>query len=120
MGLTLRWSREAKHCEEPKDCIREISLSWSYVVWKPGRWRDDAVQYPAPCEQAKTDLRKFGVQITDLRKIANAGLLSRAGNQSGISIHKDAAQLQFRKSLLRHLLRALLAPACDRRPQKQE
>ena len=35
-------------------------------------------------------------------------------HQSGISIRKIAAQLQLSESLLRHLLLALRAPACDR------
>ena len=35
-------------------------------------------------------------------------------NQSGISIRKIASQLHLSESLLRHLLQALKAPACDR------
>ena len=35
-------------------------------------------------------------------------------NQSGISIRKVATQLRLSESLLRHLLQALQAPACDR------
>src|ERR1035438_7742670 len=58
-----------------------------------------------------TQLQEDWHRLSDLER---ARAVQAIISQSGLSIRKIAAQLHLSESLLRHLLQALQAPACDR------
>jgi hypothetical protein len=71
--VTLRWGKDpAKTYQFAQEGLKDLSLRWSYVVWKRRRWRDSEKLVGGLCDKAVRDLALFNIGRGDLDKIAEA------------------------------------------------
>jgi len=74
--VTLRWGKEsAKSYPIEEAGLEDLSLRWSYVVWKRRRWRDSEKLVGGLADKAVEDLGGFDIKGGDLDKIAEYGVV---------------------------------------------
>ncbi len=73
--MTLRWGKEPARSYPVPGNLEELSLRWSYVVWKRRRWRDDEKLLAGLARHAVEDLGAFSIQAAELDQIAESDVV---------------------------------------------